>query len=79
MWNVGGTINAAFRRSSSADLLCRQGFSKFDRIEKLWYKFQMEMTTTTTTITTTTTTAQGRMGRGVRGIHGHPSFEISYA
>jgi hypothetical protein len=22
---------------------------------------------------------QGRMGRGVRGIHGHPSFEISYA
>jgi hypothetical protein len=25
------------------------------------------------------TTYQGRMGRGVRGIHGHPSFEISYA
>jgi hypothetical protein len=22
---------------------------------------------------------QGRMGRGVRGIHGHPSYEISYA
>jgi hypothetical protein len=24
-------------------------------------------------------TMQGRMGRGVQGIHGHPSFEISYA
>ena len=23
LWNIGGTINSAFRRSTSADLLCR--------------------------------------------------------